>query len=186
MIFDWVHLSYYKCNKINIKLGRSYIDSPDWIKNIKVTISPINKKDNKGFQYDITATSNHEEIKEDPQRITNLKPFINKYNWEGMNYPSEKKWFEIIWEKQCNNCSKCNKIFCMLKKKKYISKHDSNREKQVIILMIPTGERWHYLAVKMLSGLLGVITSKHHSGFNCLNYFHSFVTESKRECPIWK
>ena len=75
-------------------------------------------------------------------------------------------------------------MFCMLKKKKYISKHDSNREKQVIILMIPTGERWHYLAVKMLSGLLGGITSKHHSGFNCLNDFHSFVTESKRECPI--
>ena len=37
---DSVHLSYYKCHKIN-HVG-SYIDSPDWIKN-KATINPINK-----------------------------------------------------------------------------------------------------------------------------------------------
>ena len=36
------------------------------------------------------VTLNYEEIKRDPQRITNTKPFINKYNWEGINYPSEK------------------------------------------------------------------------------------------------
>ena len=29
----------------------------------------------------------------------------------------------------------------------YISNHNSNREKQVIILMIPNGEGWHYLAL---------------------------------------
>ena len=42
------------------------------------------------------------------------------------------------------------------KKKKiyrfYISKHEKevkkNREKEVIILMTPNGEGWHYLAVK--------------------------------------
>ena len=32
----------------------------------------------------------------------------------------------------------------------YISKHKSNREKQNIILMIPNGEGWHYLAIKKL------------------------------------
>ena len=30
-----------------------------------------------------------------------------------------------------------------------VSKHDSNCEKQVILLMIPNGERWHYLEVKI-------------------------------------
>ena len=24
------------------------------------------------------------------ERITKIKPFINKYNWEGTNYPSDK------------------------------------------------------------------------------------------------
>ena len=25
--------------------------------------------------------------KKDSLRITNVKPFVNKYNWEGINYP---------------------------------------------------------------------------------------------------
>ena len=32
----------------------------------------------------------------------------------------------------------------------YVSKHNSNHGKQVILLMIPNGERWHYVAVKKL------------------------------------
>ena len=28
--------------------------------------------------------------KKNPQRITKLKPFINKYNWERINFPLEK------------------------------------------------------------------------------------------------
>ena len=38
----------------------------------------------------VTVTLNHEEIKTDPQRITKIKPFINRCNWEGINFPSEK------------------------------------------------------------------------------------------------
>ena len=36
----------------------------------------------------------------------------------------------------------------------YKSKHNLTREKQVILLMITNGEKWHYLAGKRLSGLL--------------------------------
>ena len=60
------------------------------MQNKKATINPINEKDNKCLQYAVTAMLNHKEIKKDPQRITRIKPFINKYNWEGMNFPSEK------------------------------------------------------------------------------------------------
>ena len=61
--------------------------------------------------------------------------------------------------------------FCILKKKKiylaYVSKHNSNREKQVI-LMTSKGKKFegkserrlcHYLSVKKLSALLRGITS---------------------------
>ena len=72
----------------------------------------------------------------------------------------------------------------------YISKHNSTREKQIILLMIPNeekeghqvkseghvvkfeGQRWHYLAVKNLFALLHEITSKHKKhkdDFYCLN-----------------
>ena len=32
----------------------------------------------------------HEEIAKDSPRITKTKPFINKYNWEGMNCHQKK------------------------------------------------------------------------------------------------
>ena len=51
--FDNVQLLYYKCHKINLNCGGSYIDSSDWIENKKATINPINKKDNKCFQYTV-------------------------------------------------------------------------------------------------------------------------------------
>ena len=41
-VFDYVHLLYYKCHKINQNCGGSYIDSLYSIKNKKVTINPIN------------------------------------------------------------------------------------------------------------------------------------------------
>ena len=88
--FDYVHLLYYKCHKINPNRGGSYIDSPDWIKNKKATINPINKKDNKCFQYAVTVALNNEKIKKDLQRITKNNFFISKYNWKGINFPSEK------------------------------------------------------------------------------------------------
>ena len=49
LVFDYVQLLYYKCHKKNSNRGGLYIDSPDWIKNRKATINPINKKDNTCF-----------------------------------------------------------------------------------------------------------------------------------------
>ena len=82
-VFNYVRLLYYKCHKINPNRGGSYIDSADRIKNKKSTINLLQ-------QYAVTVALNHEEIKKGPQRITKNKPFINKYNWEGNNFPSEK------------------------------------------------------------------------------------------------
>ena len=39
--------------------------------------------------------------------------------------------------------------------------------------MISDGQKWHYLAVKNLSGLLRRIQSNHKEDFYCLNCFHS-------------
>ena len=68
-VFDCIHLVYYKCHKINPNRGGSYINSPDWIKNKKTTTNPIDKNDNKCFQYAVTIVLNHEGIKKYPQRI---------------------------------------------------------------------------------------------------------------------
>ena len=87
--------------------GESYIDSLDWTKIKKATINLINKKDSKCFQYAVTVTLNCEKIKKSCKEQQKIKPFINKYSWEGINFPSEKD----DWKRfEKNN----------IKKKKYI------------------------------------------------------------------
>ena len=61
----------------------------------------------------------------------------------------------------------------------YKSKHNFNRENQIIVLMITDDKKWHYLAVKSLSALLSGITSNNNGYLYCLNCFHSYRTENK-------
>ena len=63
----------------------------------------------------------------------------------------------------------------------YISKHNTTREKQIILLMIPNEEKegWHYLAVKRLPASLHKKSSNHKGDFYCLKYLNSFRTENK-------
>ena len=65
-IFDCVYLLHFKYHEINDNRDGSYIDSPDWIKNKKAATNPINKKDNKCFQYAVTVALNRKEIKKRP------------------------------------------------------------------------------------------------------------------------
>ena len=91
-VFDYVHLYYYiqRCHKINPDCGESYIDSPNWIKNKKTKRNLINEKDNKCFQCAIIIALNHREIGKNSERTTKVKLFINKSNWQGINFPSGK------------------------------------------------------------------------------------------------
>ena len=75
-VFESVKISYYHVHKINLKRGRSYIRSPEWILNKRAAINPKNK-DNKCFQYVITAALNHQKVENHPERISNIKPFID-------------------------------------------------------------------------------------------------------------
>ena len=47
--------------------------------------------------------------------------------------------------------------------------------------MITDSEKWHYLVVKKISGLLKGITSTHEKDFYCLNCLHSYRTKNKLE-----
>ena len=52
-VFDSVHCMYYKCHQVNFKYSGSYIDSPGWTENKKVTVNRKNE-DDKCFQYAAT------------------------------------------------------------------------------------------------------------------------------------
>ena len=96
-ITDSVDLLYYHLNKISLgRKVRSYVDSPKWLKNKKATINPKNNDDN-CFQYALTVALNYQNIKRDPQRISKIRPFINQYDWKGINFPpkQEKDWKKV-------------------------------------------------------------------------------------------
>ena len=80
-VFDCVDSLYYKLHKISLNRGESYIDSPKWLENQKVTTN-LKNNDVKSFQYAVTAALNHEQMKSNPERISNIKPFIDQYDWK--------------------------------------------------------------------------------------------------------
>ena len=176
-IFDGVDALYCDLNKVNLNRDKSYIESPEWLKNKKATINPkIN--DNKCFQYALTVALNYKQIKKDPQRISKIKPFIDQYDCKEIDFPSHKK----DWKKFESN----NKLIALnvlyvplVYKSKYKSKYNLKCENQANLSMITDGEKWHYLAVKNLSALLRGITLKHEGDFHCLNCFRSYSTKNK-------
>ena len=167
--FDGVNFLYHDFNKTSIYSGGSYIDSPKWLKNKKSTINPKNN-DDKCLQYAVTLALNLDKIKKDPQRVPKIKRFIEKYNWEDIDFPSTSK----DWKKfESKNKVALNILYVPYNSKKiniaFKSKNNLTQERQIILLMISDGQKWHYLVVKNLSGLLRGITSNYKEDFYCLN-----------------
>ena len=165
--YDRVGSLYYNLNKVSLRRGRSYIDSPTWLKK-KSTINPKNN-DDKCFRYALTVALDYEKIQKDPQRISKIKPFIDQYNWKEIDFPSHSK----DWKKiDSNNKSiALNILYVPNSTEKirhaYKSKYNLTRENQVILLMLTAGKKWHYLAVKSLSALFRGITGNNNGDFHC-------------------
>ena len=68
---------------------------------VKKIINPKNNHD-KCFQYTFAAALNYQKIKNNPERISKIKPFIQQYDWKEINFPPHKK----DWKKfELNNKS---------------------------------------------------------------------------------
>ena len=84
---------------------------------------------------------NYEEIKCNPERVSDIKLFMYKYDWEGINYPSKIDDWKMF---EKNNLTIALNISCTNKKEilpAYISKHNLIREKQIILLMTRNEEK---------------------------------------------
>ena len=166
-VYDSVAVLYYNLSKVSLSRGGRYIDPPKWLKNKKATINPQNKKDDRCLQYAVTVALNYEQIGDHPERISKIKPFIGKYDWKDINFPSQVK----DWKKfeSDNKSIALNILFVHHNIEKirhaYKSKYNLTRENQVILLTITDGEKWHYLAVKRFSALFRGITSKYDGDF---------------------
>ena len=106
-----------------------------WLRDEKEEI--INNNNNNNFD-----ALNYQAIETQPQRISKLKPYINNYNCEGIDFPAGPK----EWKKfERNNKKNALNILFLPRNSKmirtaYISKYNNKREKQVILLMITNGK----------------------------------------------
>ena len=113
--------------------------SSEWLKNKKAVIINIDNC----FQNALNDALNYQNIRTNPERISNIKPFINQYNGRGIDFTSHQK----DWKKfEENNKSISLNILYVPHNIKQIrtahkSKYNYKRNKQVNFLMITNGEK---------------------------------------------
>ena len=99
---------------------------------------------NSSFQNILDDASKYQDIKTNPERMSKLKPSINKYNWEGIDFPAEPK----DWKKfeKNNKTIVLNALYLPHNAKTvsvaYRSEYDNKCKKQVILLMITEGKKF--------------------------------------------
>ena len=155
----------------------SAINSSRWFKGKKETII---SGDN-DFQNTLDDALNYQNIKTNPERISKLKPYINKYNWKGIKFPARPE--EWIKFERNNKTIALNVLYIPRNTKTisvaYRSEYNNKRKKQVILLMITNGKKSHCLAVTNLSVLLQRNSSNHQEDFYSFSCFNSYLTKNK-------
>ena len=93
--------------------------------------------------YSLVITQDYKQIKNHSERIANIEPFINKYNWKGISFPPQRKDWKMF---ESNNKSIALNILYVPHNTKeiclaYKSKYNLTRENQAIFLMITDGKK---------------------------------------------
>ena len=68
----------YHLDKISLKRVKSYINSPEWLRNKGATVN-LKNDDNNYFQDAITVALNHQNIENHPERLSNIPLLITLY-----------------------------------------------------------------------------------------------------------
>lgn len=63
----------------------NHTESLKWLGCRDATINPKNIND-RYFQYTFGLTQLNKEIKNHPERLVNIQPFLDLYNWIGIEY----------------------------------------------------------------------------------------------------
>ena len=180
-------------NKIDLRRGATYIESPKWLKNKKATINPKNTNNVYCFMYAATIALYHNKLGSNPERISQtLGIYIHLFNWHDIDFPASYKDYGLF--EKLNEDIALNILYVPYEEKhicpEYISKRNFKTKNQIILLKITDGDKWHFLALpnisyedgvkrhtKSLSRLMEGISSKSHGDF-CYGCLHSFCTLS--------
>ena len=134
MINDEANNCYYFAKK-----NLSELNSLGWLRGKKEAII----KDDKSFQNPLNGVLNYSTIERHSERISKLKPYINRYNWERIEFPAGPK--DRIKFERNNKTIALNILFIRYNTKTiraaYRSDYNNKRKKQVILLMITNGKK---------------------------------------------
>ena len=162
-------------HQLNLTRGNSYLPLPDWLASKKAIVNPHND-DKECFKWSVIAAENAG-IK-DPQRVSNLRQFMDNYNWSGLEFPVSIK--DIGKFETRNNISVS--ILAVEGRDIYIHRKGQRVGRKINLLMVSEDGMWHYTAIKSLSRLLSSKNSntkrKQHFCMNCLQ---GFTQESSRD-----
>ena len=71
-------------HQLNLTRGSSYLPLPDWLVRKKAIVNPHND-DEECFKWSVIAAENAG--MKDPQRVSNLRKFMDNYDWSGLEFP---------------------------------------------------------------------------------------------------
>ena len=155
----------------------SQLNSFGWLKSKTEAIIT----DDNDFKNPLNRALNYQTIETHPGRISKLKPYINKYKWEGIEFPAGPK--NLTKFERNNKTIALNILFIPHNTKTirvaYRSEFNNKCKKQVITLIITDGKQWHYLTATNLSALRQRKSSNHREDFYCLTCFNSYTTKNK-------
>ena len=104
----------------------------------------------------------------DPERVSNLRKFVDNYDWSGLEFPVSLKQsgkFEANNDISVNVLGLEGEDICILRNSNY------RIEKEINLLMTSENGINHYTAIKSLSRLLRSSNTKH----KCKQYFALIV-----------
>ena len=83
-VFDEFLYLDVNCHQLNLTRGSSYLPLPDWLVRKKVIVNPHNN-DEECLKWSVIAA---EKVgMKDPQRVSNLRTFMDNYDWSELEFP---------------------------------------------------------------------------------------------------
>ena len=155
--------------------GSSYLPLPDWLVRKKAIVNPHND-DEECFKWSVIAV---EKVgMKDPQRVSNLRKFMDNYDWSGLEFPVSIK--DIGKFENRNNISV--NVLAIEGRDIYIHRKGRRMGREINLLMVSEDGIRHCTAIKSLSRLTSSKNSntkrKQHFCMNCLQ---GFMQESSRD-----
>ena len=139
--FLYLDVNFYQ---LNLMRGSSYLPLPDWLASEKEIVNPHND-DDECFKWSVIAGENAG--MKDPQRVSNLRKFMDNYDWSGLEFPVSIK--DIGKFETRNNISV--NVLAVEGRDIYIHRKGRRRGREINLLMASKDGIGHYTAIKSLN-----------------------------------